>query len=107
MLSLVRSRKLREHTIPDTLLAKVENLLQFEASAPVSTIGQTNRRPFAPYLEARMGALRRHPHDAFEKRTPIREVALLMPLIESKLQFTLAVHAMPLYLRVLTPQCLG
>ncbi|MQB00988.1 MAG: hypothetical protein GEU78_11960 [Actinobacteria bacterium] len=90
---MLESRKLSHNPLPHPLVAEIQNFLQLEPSACRTTIGQAHGLSFSPYLEAWMGALRGDPQDAFEKRTSIREVALLMPLIESKLQFTLA-HAM-------------
>jgi hypothetical protein len=90
---MLESRKLTNNPLPHALVAEIQNFLQLEPPACRTTIGQAHGLPLCPYLEAWMGALRRDSQDAFEKRTSIREIALLMPLIESKLQLTLA-HAM-------------
>jgi hypothetical protein len=90
---VLESGKLTHNALPHALVAEIQNFLQLEPSACRTTIGQAHGLPFPPYLEARMGALRRDSQDAFEKGTSIREIALLMPLIESKLQLALA-HAM-------------
>jgi hypothetical protein len=90
---VLESRKLPHNSLSHALVAEIQDFLQLEPPACRTAIGQAHGLPFTPYLEAWMGALRCDAQDAFEKRTSIREVALLMPFIESKLQFTLA-HAM-------------
>jgi hypothetical protein len=99
-------RELCEDSFADAIGTKVEDLLEFVAPAARTPVRQANRRALTPYLETRVRTLRRDPEHAFQKRASIREVALLVALIESKLQFPFAAHPWPL-LRLLRLQFHG
>jgi hypothetical protein len=89
----LKSLELSHHPFPHALVAEVENLLELEPPARGTAIRQAYRLPLSPYLEERMGALRCDPNYALEKGASIREIALLVSLVEPQLQPALA-HAM-------------
>src|SRR6266700_2077577 len=72
--------------VAHTVLAEIENLSQLEALSCFPAIGEKDRFAFFPHLEARVWALPAEPEHGLQQVTPVREVALLVPVIEAQLQ---------------------
>jgi hypothetical protein len=86
ILSLIEGVEFRNDLLARSILIEVQNLLQFVALTCFATVCQKYGCSRGPYLETRVGTLGCNPEDALQQSPPLREVALLMTIIEAELQ---------------------